>query len=808
MSEKYEPSGAAVRYLLQWDTTATIGTTAGVQQSRVRGEAILLIHGDHETRRGVSLSRFGFTGASVRAGSGKTGVITVIGTGGTGIFKPAESSARVELDCTINYESLDAARHKNTTGACYYIPATDPCSAVLEGKLVTRGKTTTLSDARIRVACAAGQFEEIQYIVIDLGKATLRPLAAPRTHSRERKPGTTNDDSNADDNVCVQVNKQRLIVQPVGFRANAADATPSGSTAAAQLSTAQAVWGKCCIEIQINPIVTITDATLKTSPDVTAIRASFTDPDPNVIEVFFVQNPLAAQGGGTAGGIGVGSCKPVNAEPNAGNPVLVSHELGHVLGLLHPGGGSNSDANTVMTPTGGANNPGVAFVTHFMCTNIANPVLQTLVDLCCLTHDIGDHYIRDFPTDAGLEPAGTPPAGIYQYANSNLWNRQTNTPGTFDPVLGPEHQNPARFNADMTPHTNFLFARVEQRNNLLVRNAVVKFYVKHPGSGGGGANLTALGQVNVPAALAVGVTADVVLPWTVPAGTPNHSCVFAVVRSDAEQDGDQSGLDWWSFENLARVDNDWAQRNLDIEDYSSSNSGDGNVYESAPFFLPLPPRDDKATRLTLQIDATRAKGLADLVLDVVGDKPISVKPGQVTKANLDLANRRERYVVVLRGTLPPRLAPGTAFTVNVNPSVGDRAMVGFAATLRVAAWGQVVAQSLDAAAAAFGDISTFAELPSARRLFCTFGRGCGTPYSLKDVATHLLEQRVLIESLAGELKNLPAAAATGALDALLLLLRTIEAFVAGTASEHDVNGAFRAAANRVMASACILAGKV
>ncbi|HEX3125730.1 MAG TPA: hypothetical protein VH394_00210 [Thermoanaerobaculia bacterium] len=805
MNRKLDPS-EGTQYLLQWDTTARIGTTAGEQESRVRGEAILEIFGDHETRKGVSLKRFGIAAASVRARSGKTGVITVVGTRGTGIFKPADSSLRIELDGTINYESLDAAHQKNTAATCYYIPATEPCGAVIEGKLVVRGRTAVLAEARIQVACAAGDLGEIQSIVIDLGKATLLPIPASRANYRDRKPGT-NEDSNADDNICIQVNKRRLTVQPVGFRTNAADPSPSGSTAAAQLGMAQTVWGKGCIEIQINPMTILTDATLKTSSDLNLIRASFTDPDPNIIEVFFVQNSLPAQGGGQAGGIGLASCKPVIAEPNAGNPVLVSHELGHVLGLLHPGVGSNSDANTVMTPTGGANNPGVAFVTHFMCTNIANPVLQTLADLCCLSHDIGDHFIRDFPTDTGLEPSGTPPAGIHSYSNSFVWNRQTNTPGTFDPVFGPEHQNPARFNADMTAHTNFLFARVEQRNNLLVRNAVVKFFLKTPGSGGGAANLTALGQVAVPATLGVGLPVDVALPWMVPAGTPNHSCVFAVVRSDAEQEGDQSGLDWWGFENLAHVDNDWAQRNLDIEDVSSSNTGDGNIYESAPFFLLLPPIDDKALRLTLEIDATRAKGLTNLVVDVVGGKPAGAKPGAVTKLDLDLANRREPYVVVLRGTLPPKLAPGKAFTVTVNPSVGERPIVGFGATFRVAAWNEVLAQSLDVAAAAFGDISTFAELPSARRLFCSIRGGCGAPYSLRDLASWLVEQRGVFEALAGELKGLPAATATGAFDALQLLLRTIKAFTDGKSNEHDLNGAFRAAANRVMASACILAGR-
>ncbi len=807
MKQKFDPLSDGSRYLLQWDAPGTVGTPTGEQRSRMRGEAILVIHGDLEGRRGVSLSRFGLAGASVRARYAETGVITVVGRNGTGMLRTtgAGTRIRVDLECTINYESLDAAHQRNTAAACYYQPATEPCGMVLEGTIALRGKAPVLADARIRVACAAGEFEEVQFITIELGKLPLRPIPEPRPRYRDRKPGA-GDDSNADDNVCIQVNRRRIVVQPVGFRTDAMDASPSGSTSAAQLATAQTVWGKCCIDIEIRPITIITNATLKTSPDVNAIRAAFTDGDPNVIEVFFVQNALAGQGGGTAGGIGVASCKPVIAEPNAGNPVLVSHELGHVLGLLHPGGGSNSDANTVMTPTGGANNPGVPFVTHFMCTNIANPVIQTLPELCCTSHDIGDHFIRDFPTDTGVEPSGPPPAGIHQYANSFVWNRQTNTPGTFNAVTGPEHQSPARFDVGMTPHTNYLFARVEQRNNLLVRNGVVKFYLKTPGSGGGAGNLTFLGQVNVPGSLAVGVPADVALPWTVPAGTPNHSCVFAVVRSDAEQEGDQSGLDWSGFENLAHVDNDWAQRNLDIEDFPSGN--DGNIaYESAPFFIQIPPRDDKQQRLTVEIDATRAAGLRELSVDIVGARAVAAKPGGTVKANLDLTDRTEPYVLVVRGVFPPKPKPGTEFTVSVNPSVGERQMVGFAATLRVGPWQDVVAQTLDQAAAAFGDISNIVELPIAHELFCRLGTGCDRPYGLKGLARRVVDMRDMLERLVDEIGGLDAVVATGADAALKALLKTIEAHMAGRATEEEVIAAFRAFVNRLMASACILHAK-
>ena len=45
-----------------------------------------------------------------------------------------------------------------------------------------------------------------------------------------------------------------------------------------------------------------------------------------------------------------------------------------------------------MAPTGGANNPGTNLVTHFMALNVANPVMDVEPTLCCLTHDIGNHY--------------------------------------------------------------------------------------------------------------------------------------------------------------------------------------------------------------------------------------------------------------------------------------------------------------------------------------------------------------------------------------------------------------------------------
>jgi len=504
------------------------------------------------------------------------------------------------------------------------------------------------------------------------------------------------------------------------------------------------VWNKGCIDINIRPTVFIDDPTLKTSSDLTAIRAAFTDADPNVIEVFFVQNVLTAVGGGQAGAIGVASCKPVIAEPNGGNPVLVSHELGHVLNLLHPGLGSNSDPGTVMQPTGSAMIAGTNLVTHNMCISIANPVLATTVTACCFSHDKGDHFIRDFPTDAGSEPSDPLPAGMTRYSMSNVWNRLSATPGTFSAAIGPEHESPYRFNADMTPKTNFLFATVEQRQALKVRSAVMKFSLKTPGSGGGGANLTYLGQVNVPDALALGVPQTIQLQWTVPAGAPSHSCVFGVVTSPAEPDGDQSGLNWAQFEDLAHQDNDWAQRNLDIENVSSSNTDDSsNTVESAPWVIRL-PKKIRTVDLGLEIDARAAAGLLMVEAEIPNVGRWKITPGKTLNIRTKISNQTGIVVVVLHARLPSRCPLKQRFTVLVNPRLGKTALVGFGTTFLVTSRRVVVDQLLDRTLAAFTDLGVAIDNGAAcslerqaRKLFrdrpCSFD-------SFIEAATALLDQ--------------------------------------------------------------------
>jgi len=791
-------------YLFRFDCPATVLTSAGEQKTRASGEAVLMLHGDHPSRRGVSLTRFGVAAASVRAERGPTGVITVVGTSVSGIAAADERGARVRLEMVgeINYESLDHARIPDIDQrGCYYIPATEPAAGTLEGWIDQREEQLVMREPRLDVVCAASEFEEVLRIDLHLEDTVLAPVF--RGASARPNDVTQGLEFNGDENVCVFTNKRKLICQPVAFRTSPADPTPTGGTIAPQFATAQAVWGKGCIDIEVMPTVFIDDATLKTSNNPTAIRASFTDANPSVIEVYFVANPLTSIGGGSAGAIGVASCKVVMAEPNSGNPVLLAHELGHVLGLFHPVS-VNSDAGTVMAPTGSAMAPGTSLVTHIMCASISNPVLQTLPDMCCFSHDIGDHYIRDFPVDVGAEPSDPLPAGMTRYSMSNVWNRLSNTPGGYSATTGPDHEQPVRFNADMTPRSNWMFAKVEQINNLKVRDAVVKFYRKTPGAGGGGANLDFIGQVPVPNSLAVGVPQTVSLHWTVGAGVPQHSCIFAVVRSDAENDGDQSALDWASFEALCRSDNDWAQRNLDIQNFGSGNTGDGNTAESAPFIIRIPRLEQETVRLALEVDATDAAELVSLALEVPGRARYEAEPGGQVTLQLQQVMPGEDVVVVLQAVLKGGLPAGRTFTVNVNPTVESQALVGFAARFRVGRDADVVRQALDLSAAAFFDLWELAEFPVARHTLARLRPLVADPPSLPELAAELVRFDELAQQEEALARH-PVLARMGSAEALKEWRAAVVRFEGGAGSPEAVVHAFAALARRLEAGSALIA---
>ena len=156
---------------------------------------------------------------------------------------------------------------------------------------------------------------------------------------------------------------RELCLQPVRFRNNAADISPTGQGLAFGLPGAQTQWGKADIRFAVRNWILKDGAAFKnpqTDDDITSIRASQGDPD--CIDIFFVEsfNPVDKWGGGATWGGGTASSKIVSSDGNATGGIdftHLSHELGHVLDMGHPGdtfGGAMVDPSTgtLMCPSG------------------------------------------------------------------------------------------------------------------------------------------------------------------------------------------------------------------------------------------------------------------------------------------------------------------------------------------------------------------------------------------------------------------------------------------------------------------------
>jgi outer membrane protein OmpA-like peptidoglycan-associated protein len=159
---------------------------------------------------------------------------------------------------------------------------------------------------------------------------------------------------------------RNLDVQPIFLRTSPADLAPTGTSWARRFAEANTIWGK--IGVSFNQLTPVTmDTPLKTTGGSPAERAAIRALRAAAgIEVFIVDNDVADQGGAFT----IFGCGPdgnVIMTDRGSSDTLLAHELGHTLGIRHPGAAFNpGDTDTIMKPTGSS--------------SIANPTRNTMVN--------------------------------------------------------------------------------------------------------------------------------------------------------------------------------------------------------------------------------------------------------------------------------------------------------------------------------------------------------------------------------------------------------------------------------------------
>ena len=379
-----------------WEYLAQIGPaapsalsarTAG--RSSFQGEVSFRIVDTRGTFTEVELTRLGFTspGREV-AEKGWTGRISISGTGRGSLVKTGDRrwSLDVQVDARVLYRALEESRPFVQLDQGLYMP---PELEVFEG--IIRADLDD-SDGDGELVATAGSFDLrwtskglgwIDRLSIPLRNLTMANLeASSRLAAREAS-------ATAAANGCPGL--RRLRLQPHAFHeGNPRD--HSGTSWEKQLAAAREIWGGCCVNLVSEPIVLHEMPELRRSDQVNQIRGAVAENNsqPDLIEIFLVDNDLVADGGGASFSVTTSLSRIVMSNQNVGNPTLLAHEIGHVLGGLHPGhrqeGLWEGDAKSILDPSGSSHLPNpFPRNTANNCRNVRNDALIQTEEGCCIS---------------------------------------------------------------------------------------------------------------------------------------------------------------------------------------------------------------------------------------------------------------------------------------------------------------------------------------------------------------------------------------------------------------------------------------
>jgi hypothetical protein len=366
-------------------TKATVTTDKGSQESRLHGQLLFSVK---KTATGIELylERMNFTGSSVGAKEGKTGLLSLSLKKRAKAIYSKDGQAQAELETILHYPLIDKTKGYRQLGQKEpdnFIPFV----ATAHGKIKARFKP---------------RLEDVQAKKLEEKRVQLSVSFDLATKEYYVKAIAVADIVVSVSIIIRLAFFNQLNIQPVFIRSGPTDTSPTGWSFDTMMQSAKCIWRKCCVFFNVRTPVYVDKNDYKVLGSLNeAINLLNEVNVDDAVEIFVVSrwDPIW-DGCGASFSSGTANAKIVTCDeqlkvPDPNNPGgylgainvnHLAHELGHVISLVHPGDvvtppmTAAATANTVMEPSGFyADNPHQQSMNN--CNNVASPLFRLMIML-------------------------------------------------------------------------------------------------------------------------------------------------------------------------------------------------------------------------------------------------------------------------------------------------------------------------------------------------------------------------------------------------------------------------------------------